>query len=59
MDKNLQYAVKRGYPVVRIALTLENAKELQAWLQDCPADVVIRNYILGKLTDALAAIEQA
>ena len=35
MDKNLQYRIKKGYPVVRIAFTLEDAKLLRSNLSAC------------------------
>ena len=33
MDKNLRYRIKRGYAVVRIGLTIEDAKTLRSALQ--------------------------
>ena len=29
MDKNIQFAINKGYPIVKIALTLEDAKALR------------------------------
>ena len=35
MDKNVQYAIRKGYPIVKIALTLEDAKLLRSNLSAC------------------------
>lgn len=43
MDKNVQYAIRKGHPIVKIALTLEDANELLVELsQDSDTIIIIR-----------------